>query len=154
MLVPNELPTNAILGATDVLITDYSSIFFDFLETGRPVAFFAPDLADYSDTRGLYLEPDQWPGPVAMTAHELGDILNAIAADGDAIPATRRERYLQMQQEFCGFDDGQASDRVVDIVFRGNDRRLPAAHRPLGRPQVDPALPRRHAPQRHHDLAS
>ena len=120
MLVPNELPTNVILGATDVLITDYSSIFFDFLETGRPVAFFAPDLADYSDTRGLYLEPDQWPGPVAVTAHELGDTLNAIAADGDAIPATHLERYLQMQQEFCGFDDGQAADRVVDIVFRGN----------------------------------
>ncbi len=119
MLVPNELPTNVILGATDILVTDYSSIFFDFLETGRPVAFFAPDLADYSDTRGLYIEPDLWPGPVAVTAHELGDTLNAIAADGDAIPAERRERYHQMQQEFCGFEDGHAADRVVDIVFRG-----------------------------------
>jgi CDP-glycerol glycerophosphotransferase (TagB/SpsB family)/glycosyltransferase involved in cell wall biosynthesis len=130
MLVPNELPTNVILGATDILITDYSSIFFDFLETGRPIAFFAPDLADYSDTRGLYLEPDQWPGPVAVTAHELGDTLNAIAADGDAIPASHRERYRQMQQEFCGFEDGHAADRVVDIVFRGNrdDYRLRTDH--------------------------
>ena len=119
MLVPNELPTNEILGATDILVTDYSSIFFDFLETGRPVAFFAPDLADYNDTRGLYLEPDQWPGPVTVTAHELGDTLKAIAEDGDSIPSDRRERYVRMQQEFCGSEDGRASDRVVDIVFRG-----------------------------------
>lgn len=119
MLVPNELPTNTILGATDILVTDYSSIFIDFLETGRPIAFFTPDLAEYADSRGLYFEPGDWPGPVCASTHELADALNEIAAGGDSVPADRRERYERMQGLFSAFEDGEASARVVDIVFRG-----------------------------------
>lgn len=119
MLVPNEIPTNLVLGATDILISDYSSIFFDFLQTGRPIVFFTPDLADYAGTRGLYFEPEEWPGPVLMSAREVGDELHAIAIGGDALPAESRERYLDMQRRFTPYEDGAASRRVVDIVFRG-----------------------------------
>jgi len=119
MLVPNELPTNAVLGATDALITDYSSIYFDFLQTGRPILFFTPNIADYAGTRGLYFEPDEWPGPARMSAREIGDDLAAIAENGDAVPEEWRERYLAAQRRFVPYEDGAASKRVVDIVFRG-----------------------------------
>ncbi|MFF1877801.1 CDP-glycerol glycerophosphotransferase family protein [Leifsonia sp. NPDC058230] len=119
MLVPNEIPTNVVLGVTDILVTDYSSIFFDFLQTGRPILFFTPDLADYAGTRGLYFEPDEWPGPVLMSARELGEELARIADAGDAVPEESRERYLAMQRRFTPYDDGAASRRIVDIVFRG-----------------------------------
>jgi CDP-glycerol glycerophosphotransferase (TagB/SpsB family)/glycosyltransferase involved in cell wall biosynthesis len=119
LLVPNEIPTNRVLGATDILVTDYSSIFFDFLQTGRPILFFTPDLADYAGSRGLYFEPDEWPGPVHPSAAGLGDELAAIAANGDALPAESRERYLAMQQRFTPYEDGRASARVADVVFRG-----------------------------------
>ncbi|ANF31219.1 teichoic acid synthase [Leifsonia xyli] len=119
MLVPNEIPTNLVLGATDMLISDYSSIFFDFLQTGRPIVFFTPDLADYAGTRGLYFEPEEWPGPVLMSAREVGDALHAIAEGGDAVPEASREKYLDMQRRFTPYEDGHASKRVVDIVFRG-----------------------------------
>jgi CDP-glycerol glycerophosphotransferase len=119
MLVPNEIPTNIVLGVTDLLVTDYSSIFFDFLQTGRPIVFFTPDLADYAGTRGLYFEPDEWPGPVLMTARELGEELARIADDGDAVPEEYRERYCAMQRTFTPYEDGSSSKRVVDIVFRG-----------------------------------
>ncbi|WP_431279996.1 CDP-glycerol glycerophosphotransferase family protein [Leifsonia poae] len=119
MLVPNEIPTNLVLGVTDMLVTDYSSIFFDFLQTGRPILFFTPDLADYAGTRGLYFEPEEWPGPVLMSARELGEELARIAEDGDAIPEESRERYLAMKRRFTSHEDGSASKRIVDIVFRG-----------------------------------
>lgn len=119
LLVPNEIPSNLVLGATDILISDYSSIFFDFLQTGRPIVFFTPDLADYAGTRGLYFEPEEWPGPVLPSAREVGDTLHAIAEDRDRIPAESRERYLGLQRRFTPYEDGAASRRVVDIVFRG-----------------------------------
>ncbi|WP_158865075.1 glycosyltransferase [Leifsonia sp. AG29] len=126
MLVPNELPTNLVLGASDILISDYSSIFFDFLQTGRPIVFFTPDLADYAGTRGLYFEPEEWPGPVLMSAGEVGDALHGIAESGDAVPEAHRERYRSMQERFTPYEDGEASKRVIDIVFRGerDGRRL------------------------------
>ena len=126
LLVPNEIPTNQVLGATDILITDYSSIFFDFLQTGRPILFFTPDLEQYAGTRGLYFEPDEWPGPVHPSAEGLGQELAAITQSGDALPAESRDRYLAMQQRFTPYEDGGATGRVVDIVFRGirDDFRL------------------------------
>jgi CDP-glycerol glycerophosphotransferase len=119
LLVPNEIPTNLVLGVSDLLISDYSSIFFDFLQTGRPIVFFTPDLADYAGTRGLYFEPEEWPGPVLESAREVGEQIARIAADGDRVPEEARERYAAMRARFTPHEDGDAAGRVVDIVFRG-----------------------------------
>ena len=115
-LVPNEIPTNTVLGVSDVLITDYSSIFFDFLATGRPILFFTPDIEDYAGYRGLYMEPETWPGPVVTTLTGLGAELNSIATHGrdDATLA----RYQAMRERFTSHEDGHATDRIIDIVFR------------------------------------
>ena len=56
LLVPGDVPANEVLGVTDVLVSDYSSIFFDFLPTGRPIVFFTPDQDVYTDERGVYLD--------------------------------------------------------------------------------------------------
>ncbi len=134
LLVPNDIPTNVVLGLTGVLVTDYSSIFFDFLATGRPILFFAPDLDDYSGTRGLYFEPSELPGPVCRTIDELVAELAGIPAT-DRIPAEAAARYRAGQQQFCGQEDGRVSERIIDIVFRGNSvghhtRRVRSQSRP------------------------
>ncbi len=115
LLVPNTLPTNVLLGATDVLVTDYSSIFFDFLATGLPIGFLVPDGDAYTTERGTYLPLDELPGPVSTDPRELGRALAALVAP-DAAP---HPRYAEWAERFTPYEDGHVTARVVDVVFRG-----------------------------------
>lgn len=117
-LVPNELPSNVVLGVSDILITDYSSIAFDFLATGRPLLYFVPDIDDYDESRGLYLDPGEWPGPISHTLAELAGTLASVAGK-DSAPFRLDERYRSAQSRFVPYDDGAVTKRVVDIIFRG-----------------------------------
>lgn len=116
-LIPNEIPTNAVLAVTDILVTDYSSTFFDFLATGRPIVFLTPDIRDYAGYRGLYMEPEEWPGPVVHTVSELATELNFIARSGPRPEIT--QNYVAMRTKYSGHEDGHATGRIIDIVFRG-----------------------------------
>ncbi|HEX4059031.1 MAG TPA: glycosyltransferase, partial [Galbitalea sp.] len=117
LLVPNEIPTNVVLGVTDILVTDYSSIFFDFLSTDRPIVFLTPDIDEYSGYRGLYLEPDELPGPVVRSEAELVAELRRLDADG--VSAVVARRHAAARKRFSSHEDGSATDRIIDIVFRG-----------------------------------
>ncbi|WP_417563042.1 CDP-glycerol glycerophosphotransferase family protein [Microbacterium sp.] len=139
ILVPNTIPTNVTLGAAAALVTDYSSIFFDYLATGRPIVFFTPDADAYAHDRGTYLPLDQLPGPVTTTPADAGrqvralleatgtdaagaDAASAGAAGADAAgagAASPHERYAEWAERFTPFEDGEVTRRVVDIVFRG-----------------------------------
>jgi CDP-glycerol glycerophosphotransferase len=106
---------NELMLATDVLITDYSSVMFDFANTGRPMLFFTYDLEDYRDVlRGFYFDfTERSPGPLIADPDEL------IAAVRDA-ERTREDwavAYDAFTAEFCSLDDGNAAARVVDSVF-------------------------------------
>lgn len=124
-VVSNDIPTNALLGITEVLITDYSSIFIDFLSTRRPIVFFTPDRDEYSRERGTYFSPDELPGPVVTTVHELAEAIRA--------PRRAREQAAERwRSEFTAHDDGGASDRVIDAVFRS---AAPAEPTPAASPR-------------------
>lgn len=71
ILVPNDVDTSELLSVTDVLITDYSSIFFDYLVTGKPVFLFAYDLEEYEADRGLLMPINSVPGNVVETMEDL-----------------------------------------------------------------------------------
>jgi CDP-glycerol glycerophosphotransferase len=120
LLVPNDIPTNVALGATDVLLTDYSSIFFDFLATDRPVLFHLPDESVYSGSRGLYIPTDQLPGPVSYSVEKLASQLQSVGTGGDDDPlVTHAAAHAAAKQEYCVREDGKAADRIIDIAFRG-----------------------------------
>jgi CDP-glycerol glycerophosphotransferase len=104
-----------LLLAADVLVTDYSSMMFDFANTGRPMLFFTYDLEAYRDqVRGLYLDlAERAPGPLLHTTDELAAALNDI----DAVRAEYAQRYRDFAAAFCELDDGRAAARVVDRVF-------------------------------------
>jgi CDP-glycerol glycerophosphotransferase len=99
----------------DVLVTDYSSVMFDFASTGRPMLFFTPDLAHYGDVlRGFYFDLlADAPGPVAPTRDEL----LAALADLPGIAEKYAARYSAWQQKFTPHDDGAAGERVVRRLF-------------------------------------
>ncbi len=121
VLVPNAVATNELLAGTDILITDYSSVWVDFLATGRPILFYAPDLDDYVATRRVNLAPEHWPGPVARTVDELAAHVDEISGAREPLPA-HAERYATARARFCPHEDGGATDRVIDVVFRGEQR--------------------------------
>jgi CDP-glycerol glycerophosphotransferase len=104
-----------LLATADVLVTDYSSIAFDFALTGRPILFFTYDLDTYRDQiRGFYLDFSATaPGPLLRTNAELIDALR----DLDAVHAAHERRYADFVSAFCELDDGHASARVVDRIF-------------------------------------
>jgi CDP-glycerol glycerophosphotransferase len=101
--------------ASDVLVTDYSSVFFDFAALRRPMLFYAYDLEAYRDTlRGFYLNYlSDLPGPVIRTEAELYAALN----DLPGVAAAYGERYDAFLERFAPHDDGHAAERVVDAVF-------------------------------------
>jgi CDP-glycerol glycerophosphotransferase len=100
--------------AADVLITDYSSSMFDFAVTGKPLLFYTYDLEHYRAQRGFCFDfENEAPGPLLRTTDELIDALK----DVDAIHAHYRARYEAFQRRFCHWDDGHASERVIDAVF-------------------------------------
>lgn len=118
VLVSNDIPTNTVLGVSDILITDYSSIFFDFLASDRPIVFFTPDTDSYSDSRGTYLPAGELPGVSCTTLEELSAAVDE-AGKAHAPESTRDARYQNWKERFVTQEDGRSSERVVDIVFRG-----------------------------------
>lgn len=101
---------------SDILVTDYSSVFFDFANLKRPMLFFTYDLEKYRDVlRGFYIDIEkEVPGPLVFTTKELIDAIKDITA----VSKKYKERYEEFYNKFCGWEDGQASKKVVESVFR------------------------------------
>lgn len=99
----------------DVVITDYSSVMFDFAATGRPMVFFTPDLEFYQDElRGTYFDlAQEAPGPLLRETDEVVDALR----DVQGVAARHRDAYAAFSERYCAMDDGNAAARVVDRLL-------------------------------------
>lgn len=106
---------NDLLLASDLLITDYSSVMFDYVVTGKPIVFLTPDLEEYRDqTRGFYMDLEEIaPGPVCRTNEELSSVLLRL---GEVVE-TYSGRYREFTKRFASRDDGAAAVRVVDAIW-------------------------------------
>ncbi len=124
--------------AADVLISDYSSISFDYANLDRPIVLLVDDLDFYDNTRGTYFDITEFPpGLVARSADELFSVLQT----GRFAAAEAAKHRQLFREKFCEYDDGLAAERVVRRVFLGEtglpaivpmaDRKpAPSAHRP------------------------
>ncbi|HET6294053.1 MAG TPA: CDP-glycerol glycerophosphotransferase family protein, partial [Kribbella sp.] len=122
--------------AADVLISDYSSISFDYANLDRPIVLLVDDKGFYDDTRGTYFDITEFPpGLVARSPEEL---LSAFQTGRFAAAEAAKHRQL-FREKFCEFDDGLAAERVVRRLFLGE----------TDLPPVVPLTDRRPAPSPH-----
>jgi CDP-glycerol glycerophosphotransferase len=97
---------------SDVLITDYSSVMFDFVNTGRPILFFTWDLGDYRDNlRGFYFDFErEAPGPLLTESSGVIEALDRL----DEVRVEYADRYAAFREKYTGLEDGLASARFID----------------------------------------
>lgn len=112
-LVPDAFDANEMLSIVDVLVTDYSSIFFDYLVTQKPIIFYIPDQDEYEGDRGLYFDTNQLPGIVETTI----DGIVAATQNLDSLWAELKPARHAMQ-EMVAYDDGIVTERYVNRIFK------------------------------------
>lgn len=99
---------NDLYIASDLLVTDYSSVFFDYSNLERPVIFYMYDLEQYADEmRGFYLSLDELPGPIVRDEDAL------IREIRDSDEWTPDEKYEEFRKRFNPYEDGCSSKRVL-----------------------------------------
>jgi CDP-glycerol glycerophosphotransferase (TagB/SpsB family) len=98
---------------SDLLITDYSSVFFDYANLKRPMIFYVYDIENYRDTlRGFYFDfEEKAPGPLAKTTEE---VIHHIQHKEQLVQSNFEEFY----EKFCYLESGDSSKRVVEKVFQ------------------------------------
>ena len=112
-IIPGYFDANEILSVTDILISDYSSIYFDFLFTNRPIIFYVPDEKVYEEYRGLYFETNKLPGAVCSTVNQVAESIE------------HEEQYMEIYKDIhkkfkewaCHYDDGKVSRRILEIIL-------------------------------------
>ncbi|NMB18959.1 MAG: CDP-glycerol--glycerophosphate glycerophosphotransferase [Erysipelothrix sp.] len=113
--VSNYSDIQELLLITDILITDYSSVMFDFANTKRPMLFYTYDLETYrDDVRGFYIDFEkEAPGPLIKTTTELINNIHSI----EKLKDDYSDKYTIFYNKYCSLEDGYATERIVDRVF-------------------------------------
>lgn len=102
---------NHLLLVTDLLITDYSSVIFEYALLKRPLIFYAPDLAQYQEDRDFYYDFEEYRfGPFCADFEELLNALGETALDED--------RYRTFYEKFLNRCDGHATERFIATIFQ------------------------------------
>ncbi|WP_125583677.1 CDP-glycerol glycerophosphotransferase family protein [Levilactobacillus cerevisiae] len=108
---------------SDMLITDYSSVFFDFAYLKRPILFYPYDYHMYKDElRGFYLDYEKdLPGEIAHDEHQLLDLVEAKLKTPDMSGDTK---FMDFYRRFCAIDDGLSSLKIVNYVLQQIEKNI------------------------------
>ena len=105
---------NDLYVVSDMLITDYSSVFFDYAILKRPMLFYMYDLEAYrDDIRGFYIDLSELPGEIVGTERELIDSIKNIN-----LSTFYNEKYKAFNDKFNYLDDGKVSHRVIEKIIK------------------------------------
>lgn len=123
-LLPS-MSSSELLVCADVLITDYSSIFFEYLLLDRPIVFFVPDYEDYARDRGFYLDFDSLPGFIVKNNNidEAVRILYNVAGGNEKETSATNESQMRafrqkFREQYMSACDGHVTERIVKEISR------------------------------------
>ncbi len=108
---PSEFESYEVLSACDVLVTDYSSVFFDFASSGKKIVLYTPDESDYETERGFYFPLSELPFPSVKTAEELARELSSPKNYDDS----------EFVKRFCTYDRKDAPKAILSKILKGED---------------------------------
>ncbi len=107
---PVQFSAEQLLTIADCLITDYSSIYFDYLYFRKPVVLFAPDLREYEEKRGIYTEYADTPGYLAENEAQLREGLLTMEQWADEAYRSAQDKLWNEQMAYC---DGKSTDKLL-----------------------------------------
>ena len=111
--VSDSMSIEQLLCISDICISDYSSLIFEYSLFERPMVFFAYDKADYNDWRGFYYDYNELtPGPVVTETKEIVDYIQRIDTDFD------KDQVIAFKQKFMSACDGHSTERIMQQVFQ------------------------------------
>jgi len=108
---PADADNYEFLNAMDALITDYSSVFFDYAITRKPIILFAYDIDEYLAERGMYLDIHDLPFPLVTGIDELADLMRSGAYKNAGYAGT------DFEQRFLCYDKPDAAKRALELLF-------------------------------------
>lgn len=111
---PGNIETYNFLNIADVLITDYSSVFFDFANTRKKIVLFPYDKEEYLNSRGVYFSMDELPFPQVF---DVPSLLNELRSD-------KNYDDTSFIDKFCHYDNINAAQQICDLMILGKNSGL------------------------------
>ena len=109
MEFPEDYETYEFLNIADCLITDYSSVFFDFANTGKKIILYAYDKEEYLSDRGVYIDFDKLPFALTTNTDQVIKELRQLQDYGD---------YSEFKKIYCKYDSKDSAKVLCDYIFK------------------------------------
>ncbi len=115
----NSMDTSQLLSVADVLITDYSSILFDYSIYKKPFVLFCPDIEDYKKNRGFYADPYTFPCEVTTDVDGLVRAVKEVFTEKSADEIAENKKLLEeFYQKYMGNCDGHSTERILSCAMK------------------------------------
>ncbi len=131
----DDMSIESLLCVSDICISDYSSLIFEYSLFEKPMIFLAYDLEEYFDWRGFYYDYDELtPGPIFKTNEEIIDYISDIDNKFD------KQEVIDFRNKFMSSCDGHATERIIKKVFGDNyDKKRRSVPLPKGDYHLEPS---------------
>lgn len=123
---PTSWDTYEGLSVCDALITDYSSVFYDYANTGKKIIFYAYDRKEYESTRGMYENLETYPFHYTEDAE---DVIPFVHQDG----GTPTESFME---KYATYEDGHGAEKICRQVFLHEDCCRKQKYNGNGKPNI------------------